>query len=462
MRPVSSLSYLARSDACARKPARQDVALLLGCDTLVALPPATADGSTLFAKNSDRPALESQPLVQVQARRHRPGSRVRCQYVSIPQVRETHGFIGSQPFWLWGLEHGVNDCRVAIGNEAVFSHEPPGDEALLGMDLLRLGLERSETARQALEVMTDLLETYGQGGPSFPGTTAGYHNSFLIADPGDAWILETSGKQWAARQVEGVGSISNHLTIEDDWSLASGDLEAYAVERGWWSAKADGGRFRFAGAYRDTEVMPGRVSEGRFARGCALLAKGAGRLTPQDMMRFLRDHGESGTILPEQRDPESADFFSLCLHAEPGGATTASMVARLRPHWDGLPDLWASLAAPCTGVFLPLYLDGDVPAAYALGGADPDHASPWWRFKAVQGAVLARPRDDIVRLQRYWGEWELEMAARAERLAEEIRALQRAGDGEAVRQLTSRFMEDNLGDTLRRLDAWEAGDEVGR
>jgi secernin len=438
------------------EPVPRGASAALGCDTLVALPPATADGSTLLAKNSDRLALESQPLVQVPPRRHRSGSRVRCQYVSIPQVRETHGFIGSQPFWLWGLEHGVNDCRVAIGNEAVFSREPPGEEALLGMDLVRLGLERSQTARQALEVITGLLETHGQGGPAIMGTAFGYHNSFLIADPTEAWILETSGRQWAARQVEGVGSISNHLTIEGDWSLASRDLEEYAVERGWWTAGS--GRLRFATVYRSTELMPGRVSEGRFARGCVLLAEAAGRLTPQEMMRFLRDHGESGTILPEQRESESADFFTLCLHADPVGTTTASMVARLRAHWDGRPDLWASLATPCTGVFLPLYLEGNVPAAYARGGASPDRASPWWRFKALQDAILARPRSELVRLQQSWGEWEQELASRSERLAEEVRTLQRVGDGEAVRRLTSRFMEDNLEETLRRLEAWEAGE----
>jgi dipeptidase len=424
----------------------------------VALPPATADGSTLFAKNSDRPALESQPLVQVPPRRHRPGSRVRCQYVSVPQVRETHGFIGAQPYWLWGLEHGVNDCRVAIGNETVFSHEPPGEEALLGMDLVRLGLERSHTGREALGVITDLLETYGQGGPGHLGSTFSYDNSFLIADPGEAWILETSGRQWAARQVEGVGSISNHLTIEDDWSLASGDLEKYAVDRGWWSATADSGRLRFASAYSDTGGRPSHYSAGRFARARALLEEAAGHLTPQDMMRFLRDHGESGIILPEQRDPQTADFFTLCMHADPLPATTASMVARLRPQWDGRPDLWASLAAPCTGVFLPLYLEGEVPAAYARGGASPDRASPWWRFKSLQDAVLARPRSELVRLQEFWGEWEQELASRSELLAEEVRMLQRRGDSEAVRRETSRFMEGNLKETLRRLEAWEVGE----
>jgi dipeptidase len=138
------------------------------------------------------------------------------------------------------------------------------------------------------------------------------------------------------------------------------------------------------------------------------------------------------------------------------------MVARLRPQWDGLPDLWASLAAPCTGVFLPLYLEGAVPAAHAIGGADPDRASPWWRFKALQDAVLAGSRQKVVRLQSYWAEWERELVSRCERLAEEVRALKGAGDSEGVRRLTSRFMEDNLKETLGRLDAWEAGEGVAK
>lgn len=460
MRPVPLSSSASRRGPGAPQPAPRCAPPVLGCDTLVALPPATADGSALFAKNSDRPAAEAQPLIQLPARRHRPGSRVRCQYVSIPQVRETRGFIGSQPYWLWGLEHGVNDRRVAIGNEAVFTREPPGAEALLGMDLVRLGLERSQTAREALEVVTDLLETHGQGGPGHLGTTFSYHNSFLIADPTEAWILETSGKQWAARQVDGVGNISNHLSIEDDWTLASRDMEDYAVERGWWAAGT--GRIRFVGAYRDTEARPSRYSEGRFGRGRALLEEGKGRLTPQDMMRFLRDHGESGAILPEQRDPESAEFFTLCMHADPIATTTASMVARLRPQWDGLPDVWVSLAAPCTGVFLPLYLEGDVPAAHARGGASFDGASPWWRFKTLQDAVLARPRSNVIRLQQIWSEWEQELDTRSQRLAAEVRVLQRRSESDAVRLLTSRFMEDNLKETLRRLEAWEAGEGAAK
>lgn len=68
----------------------------------------------------------------------------------------------------------------------------------------RLGLERADTSEKAVDVITELLEKYGQGGPCMEdecGFT--YHNSFLISDRKEAWLLETSGKYWAAEKVEG-------------------------------------------------------------------------------------------------------------------------------------------------------------------------------------------------------------------------------------------------------------------
>ena len=84
---------------------------------------------------------------------------------------------------------------------------------MVGMDLLRLGLERGRSARESLEVITRLLEEYGQGGqcsdlvPDFS-----YHNSFLIADRSSAWVLETADRLWVAEKVEsGCRNISNCL-----------------------------------------------------------------------------------------------------------------------------------------------------------------------------------------------------------------------------------------------------------
>jgi dipeptidase len=122
----------------------------MGCDTLVALPRATRDGVALFAKNSDRPPRECQRVVQLPRARHARGSRVRCQYLELPQVEETAAILGTQPYWLWGLEQGVNEHRVAIGNETVFTRSRsarPVSSAWMSSPRL----ERGRSAAQALE-----------------------------------------------------------------------------------------------------------------------------------------------------------------------------------------------------------------------------------------------------------------------------------------------------------------------
>ena len=164
------------------------------CDTFVALSEATANGSVIFAKNSDREPNEAHEVVHVPAAEHGPGAQVRCTYITIPQVERTNAVLLGKPYWIWGAEMGANAHGVVIGNEAVFTKLPYEKEpGLIGMDLLRLGLERADTAEAAVTVMTELLTTYGQGGNCGHTHDFRYHNSFLVADPsagvdpGDCW-----------------------------------------------------------------------------------------------------------------------------------------------------------------------------------------------------------------------------------------------------------------------------------
>ena len=422
----------------------------VACDSMVALASATADGAVLFAKNSDRPAGECQPLVQMPAARHAPGTRLRCQYVEIAQVGETARLIGSRPWWLWGFEHGLNEHGVAIGNHTVFSKDALASRGLIGMDLVRLGLERARSAQQAVEVISALVEAHGQGGSGYVDKDWPYHNSFLVADRGAAYLLETSDRRWALRRVHDVGSASNHLGIGADWdALADGTIE-HAIASGWWDETSDT-RFDFAAAYRDTDTAPEVISSGRHRRTCELLTAGRGRLTPAALRAALRDHYDG----PLYRPGYTADderYFSVCMHADPVGTTTASLIARLPSDADELLCAWGSLGSPCIGVFLPYYVDGELPELLGRGGGQPSADSPWWRFNASLALVERDWPRHGPHVRAYWDEFEQVLAGEAVEVEAKATRLRRAGQYDSAARLLTRFMDANVALALERLE----------
>ena len=247
------------------------------CDTLVAVGEATADGTVILAKNSDRQPNEAQQIVVIPRALHKKDATVKCTYIEIPQVRETYEVLLSKPFWIWGCEMGANECGVTIGNEAVFSKIPSGKEpGLIGMDFIRLALERADTARKALEVIIELLETYGQSGNCGLPKKEYYHNSFIIADPTEAWVLETVAKFWVAEQVRDVRTISNGLTIGNEWDMASPGLVEYAIKRGWCRSRED---FHFARCFSDFLYTRFSASAARQCRTTELLKAKKGNIT---------------------------------------------------------------------------------------------------------------------------------------------------------------------------------------
>ncbi|KAL4717472.1 hypothetical protein ACJJTC_000621 [Scirpophaga incertulas] len=214
------------------------------CDTFIVLPPFTKNGSVIFGKNSDRPQNEVQEVVLIQGGTR--ASKLKCTYITIEESpNPINTVILSKPAWMWGAEMGANNKNVVIGNEAVWTNNNEGDgdarqHRLLGMDLVRLGLERGNSAENALNIITTLLEKYGQGGPcSERDDSLFYHNSFLIADTKEAWVLETSGKLWAAERVDGFRNISNGLTIGAKIDKHSDNLQGKAKAMGLWDGQGD-------------------------------------------------------------------------------------------------------------------------------------------------------------------------------------------------------------------------------
>jgi dipeptidase len=257
---------------------------------------------------------------------------------------------------MWGAEMGANEHGVTIGNEAVFTDQPYNDTGLTGMDLLRLALERGRTADEAVGVIVDLVERYGQGGGcGHEDRSFTYHNSFIVADASGAIVLETAGRLWATEVVaSGVRTISNGLTIPD-----------------------------FAAAHRDR--LRSRVSACDVRTSLTTRLAG-GAVGPADLMRVLRSHG---THEWPRYHPVNGTLRMPCMHG--GGlvassSSTAGWVSDLAAgrHW------LTATSAQCLSLFKPVTVDDPVD----LGPVPDDHddgASLWWRHERLAREVMRDP-----------------------------------------------------------------------
>jgi secernin len=341
------------------------------CDTLAVV----GARGLLFGKNSDRPPDEPQVVERFAARP--AGGTLRTQYLALPDAGAA-AFVGSRPTWLWGVEHGVNEHGVAIGNEKLYTTGRPKDRspALLGMDLVRLGLERGRTADDAVEAMTRLIEAHGQGGSGERDTDSPYDSSFLVADASGGWIVETCDRTWAARPIGAGASVSNRISLGTDWTRASPDV-------------APGSDFQ---QYRHPGI-PTTIADHRLAATARCVARGAATLTDDAVIAALRDHGtgpwggaDSPTAVPPPVDagPDHRGV-TVCMHVVGMQNTTASMVVEVPRRGDPTAiRIRAALGNPCVSVYVPVAFDDAVPAV--LG----DEAV-WWRFARLRDRVEADP-----------------------------------------------------------------------
>ncbi len=327
------------------------------CDTIGVL----LEQSALFGKNSDRSPNEPQATEYYPARVCKE-RELAATYLSIPQALETRAVLLSRPTWMWGAEIGVNDAGVAIGNEAVFTKGGYGKPALTGMDLLRLGLERSESAEQAVNVVILLLETYGQGGNCGYDHKFFYDNSFLIMDANKLFVLETCRKNWVVKSYPRA-SISNRLSIGADGDRYSGEPCDFAKEH------TDPLFTFFSGS---------KIRQGQ--SGCALPA-----ITGEvDMARALRTHDAN-----VQNPFTQGSVSSCCMHF--GGAvgdhTTASMIAQLG---GSAPIVWLTGSSlPCVSLYKPYRFGNPTHAPIAKAG-DGASSAYWNAAEQYRRALIGK------------------------------------------------------------------------
>jgi hypothetical protein len=233
------------------------------------------------------------------------------------------------------------------------------------MDLVRLGLERGRTAEEAFAVITSLVREHGQGGSGEPHRDEPYYSSFLVVDAAGGFVIETSNRTWAAREVGAGYAISNRIALTTDWERSSSDL----------AAGTDFDTFR-------SPRIPTAIADHRLATTRAVVTREAA-VTAAELARTMRTHGSARgeAQLPVPAD-ETGRGFSVCMHRRESHAqTTAAMIAQLRA--DAPPRAWVCLGNPCVSVYVPCF----PPAVAAELAAE----ATWKRFAALRDRVEAEP-----------------------------------------------------------------------
>ena len=289
----------------------------LACTGLIAAPGATADGSTLITYAADSHTLYGE-LYHTAAADHPKGAmRPVVEWDTgkhlgeIPEVSHTYSTVGNMN------EHGLAITESTWGGRP----ELEGSGLIDYGSLIYITLERARTAREAIKVMTDLVDRYGYYSSG---------ESFTIADPKEVWIMELIGKGkddkgavWVARRVPD-GCISGHANhsrihtfpLNDPETLYSPDVISFARKKGYFSGKDKD--FSFSRAYAEYDGGALRGCDGRV---WAFYNKhAADDMTPY-LDWVLRGKGEPLPLWVKPKQPLTAD----------------DMKWMMRDHFEGTP-----------------------------------------------------------------------------------------------------------------------------
>ena len=384
----------------------------MACTGLLVGKKASVDGSVMISYAADSHSLYGE-LYRWPAADWAPGTMLDIvewdtgkPLGQIPQVAHTYSVVGN-----------MNEHQLAI-TESTFGgrHELVDTTGIMDYgSLIYVTLQRAKTAREAIQVMTDLVKEYGyySGG-----------ESFSIADKNEAWIMEMVGKGvgnkgaiWVAIRIpdDCIAAHANQSRIQqipfDDKEncLYSPDVVSFAREKGYFKGKDN--EFSFAKAYCPYDFGALRGCEARvlsffrkydktmdkyadFIKGdpskepMPLYIKPDRKLSVQDVQAAMRDHYE-GTDLDMTKD-EGAGPYKVPYRWRPmtfkvdgqeytneraiATQQTGFVIVPQMRNW--LPDeiggiLWFGVDDADMAVFNPIYCSVyDAPECYRVGNGD--------------------------------------------------------------------------------------------
>ncbi len=404
------------------------------CTNLLIGKKASTDGSTMITYSADSYSLYGE-LYHWKAAAYPEGTMLDIYewdtgkfLGKIPQVKQTYNVIGN-----------MNEHQLCIGETTFTGREELQDPTGI-MDygsLIYIALQRAKTAREAIQVMTGLVEKYG------------YHStgeSFSIVDKNEVWILEMIGKGpgrkgavWVAIRIpdDCIAAHANQSRIrqipfkDKENCIYSKDVVSFAKEKGYFFGIDED--FSFADTYNPLDFGGMRYCEARvwsffnkyysgakewvdYALGdtispMPLYIKPDRKLSVKDMMDMMRDHYE-GTALDPTKDIGAGlfhspfrlsplewklDSTSYCFERPIATQQTGfTFVGQMRNY---LPDeiggvLWFGVDDATFTVYTPMYASmTQTPECYRVGNGNFNHfswTSAFWIHNWVANMAYAR------------------------------------------------------------------------
>ncbi len=478
----------------------------LACTNFLVTKGASTDGSTMITYAADSHTLYGELYYQPAA--DHPEGAMRDIY-----EWDTGKYLGKipQPAHTYSVVGNMNEFQLAIGETTFGGRKELAKQSGAIMDygsLIYVALQRAKTAREAITVMTDLVEEFGYYSSG---------ESFSIADPNEVWLLEMIGKGegekgavWVALRIPD-GYISGHANqarittfpLNDPQNcIYSKDVISFAREKGWFDGKNKDFSFSdvyapvdFGGArFCDARVWAGfnKVAEGmdqyaEYAKGIVehggennfptnrmpLWIKADKKLSVKDVMEMMRDHFQ-GTELDMTKDLGAGpygkpyrwrgltwkvDSVSYCNERAISTQQTGFSFVSQSRSW--LPDpiggiLWFGVDDTYSTCYIPMYCGiTEIPECFAVGNGDMlnySETAAFWTFNKVTNLAYLRYNSMIKHIRDLQAEIEAQFIAYTPAIDAAAKMLYENEGSEKAREFLTQYSVNESNNTTAR---WE-------
>lgn len=488
-----------------------------GCTTILVGKEASVDGSVMNSHTDD--SHRARAWMDIESARDYPeGSmatiRLRTKNDSvameaysylpigeIPQIRHTYKYINTD-------YPCMNEHQLAIGESTTGGRdELKSDKGLIDcVQLIHLMMQRTKTAREAIELARIILDEYGWND---------YGECLTIADTKEIWMMEIFGPGegklgavWAAQRVPddhvSVNANASRITkidLQDSNNYrASENVFSVAKENGWWDENEE---FRYNYAY-DPEGRESMAARRREWRVLSLAApslelnpnseiypfsvKPDEKITKFKMVEMFRDYyqetpydmrktitwtnKEGKTEISPLANPFMPydELKTLRINGgwnELGERTIArwyTMYATITQSRDWLPNevggvVWFAWDNVATSIYVPIYSSiTEVPDSYKFPGRIHGFSrkSAWWAFNRLSGLTAQRWGDMSKDVHEVWDKWQKEMFMNQEAIETNFLNLAKEQNKKAGIQMLTNYSNDWANKVVKK--AWDLGD----